>query len=85
MVLMAHSLKGIYPNQLSFGEASTHIIFKLSQLLSISPGNVPKVIFDLEKDAKQFILEGKRERSYSRELKCSKNRYPIKKNAVHVK
>lgn len=85
MVLMARSLKGVFPNQLSFREASSHIIFKLSQLPSISPGNVPKVIFDIEKNAKQFVLEGKRERSYPRVLKCSKDRYPIKKNAVHVK
>ena len=85
MVLMAHSLKGVFPNQLSFREASSHIIFKLSQLPSISPGNIPKVIFDIEKNAKQFILEGKRERSYPRVLKCSKDRYPIKKKAVHVK
>ena len=85
MVLMAHSLKGVFPNQLSFREASSHIIFKLSQLPSMSPGNIPKVIFDIEKNAKQFVLEGKRERSYPRVLKCSKDRYPIKKKAVHVK
>ncbi|MEZ9536884.1 IS4 family transposase [Shewanella sp. 10N.286.51.B8] len=85
MVLMAHSLKRVFPNQLSFREASSHIIFKLSQLPSMSPGNIPKVIFDIEKNAKQFVLEGKRERSYPRVLKCSKDRYPIKKKAVHVK
>lgn len=85
MVLMAHSLKGVFPNQLSFREASSHIIFKLSQLPCMSPGNIPKVIFDIEKNAKQFVLEGKRERSYPRVLKCSKDRYPIKKKAVHVK
>ena len=86
MVLMAHSLEGVFPNQLSFREATSHIIFKLSQLPSISPGNVPKQIFDIEKNARQFLLEGKRERSYPRVLKCSKNRYPVKKrNAAHVK
>ncbi|MDO6639791.1 IS4 family transposase [Shewanella sp. 5_MG-2023] len=85
MVLMAHSLKGVFPNQLSFREASSHIIFKLSQLPSMSPGNIPKVIFDIEKNAKQFVLEAKRERSYPRVLKCSNDRYPIKKKAVHVK
>ena len=79
MVLMAKSLPGTYPNQLSFREASSHIIFKLSQLPSASPGNIPKIVFDIEKHAKQFKLEGKRERSYPRVLKCSKNRYPIKK------
>lgn len=79
MVLMAKSLPATYPNQLSFREASSHIIFKLSQLPSHSPGNVPKVVFDIERHAKQFKLEGKRERSYPRVLKCSKDRYPIKK------
>lgn len=86
MVLMAQSLKGVFPNQLSFREASSHIIFKLSQLPAISPGNIPKYIFDIEKNAKQFVLEGRRERSYPRVLKCSKNRFPVRKrNAAHLK
>ncbi len=41
MVLMAHSLKGVFPNQLSFREASSHIMFKLSQLPSMSQGITP--------------------------------------------
>ena len=86
MVLMAGSLKGVLPNQLSFREASSHIIFKLSQLPFSSPGNVPKQIFEIEKNAKQFILEGRRERSYPRVLKCSQNKFPVRKrNAAHVK
>lgn len=86
MVLMAHSLNGVFPNQLSFREASSHIIFKLSQLPSVSPGNIPRQIFDIEKNAKQFVLEGRRERSYPRVLKCTKNKFPVRKrNAVHLK
>jgi len=86
MVLMAKSLDGIYPNQLSFREASAHIVHLLSQLPSCSPGNIPKLVMNLEKNAKQFVLPGRRERSYPRVLKCSKNKFPVRKrNAVHLK
>ena len=89
MVLMAKSLKNIHPNQLSFHGASLHIIHHLTQLPFISPGNIPKFVMDITKAAKQFILPSRRERKYPRALKCSKNRYPIKKavqkNAVHLK
>jgi IS4 transposase len=84
MILMARSLKGVHPNQLSFHGASLHIISHLSMLPFCTPGNIPKYVMDITKAAKQFVLPGRRERSYPRALKCSKNRYPIKKrNAVH--
>lgn len=86
MILMARVLPATYPNQLSFREASSYIIFKLSQLPSVAPGNLPREVFTPEKQAKQFKLEGKRERSYPRVLKASKNTYPVrKKNAAHLK
>ena len=87
MILMAKSLKGVYPNQLSFRDASSHIIYKLTQMPIYAPGNVPKLILDIERNASQFKLEGKRERSYPRTLKVSKNRYPVakKKNTAHLK
>ena len=87
MVLMAKSLKNIFPNQLSFRDASSHIIYKLTQMPIYAPGNVPKLILDIERNAAQFKLEGKRERSYPRTLKVSKNRYPVakKKKAAHLK
>ena len=89
MVLMAKSLKNIHPNQLSFHGSSLHIIHHLTQLPFISPGNIPKFVMDITKVAKQFILPSRRERKYPRALKCSKNRYPIKKavkkSAVHLK
>lgn len=86
MLLMAKSLPATYPNQLSFREASAYIIFKLTQLTSVAPGNLPREIVAIERNAKQFKLEGKRERSYPRVLKASKNGYPIKKkNAAHLK
>ena len=85
MTLMAKSLKGIHPNELSFHHASLHIIHVLTQLPYVTPGNIPKLVIDIEKDAKQFVLEHRRERSYPRCLKASKNRYPVKKkNAAHL-
>lgn len=87
MILMAKSLKGVFPNQLSFRDASSHIIYKLTQMPIYAPGNVPKLVLDIERNASQFKLEGKRERSYPRVLKVSKNRYPVakKKNAALLK
>ncbi|MGF1756791.1 IS4 family transposase, partial [Photobacterium sagamiensis] len=86
MVLMASSLKGVFPNQLSFHGAALHIVHELTQLPFVTPGNIPKQVMVLEEIAKQFILPARRERSYPRVLKCSKNRYPVRKNnAAHVK
>lgn len=87
MILMARSIKNVHPNQLSFHGASLHIIGNLMQLPYCTPGNVPRFIADIEKHAKQFVLPSRRERSYPRSLKCSKNRYPVRKcvNAVQLK
>jgi len=86
MILMAKTLKGIHPNQLSFHGASLHIIHHLSLLPYVTPGNIPKYVMDIEKAAAQFVLPMRRERSYPRVLKCSKNRYPVRnKNAAHLK
>ena len=85
MILMAKSLKGVYPNQLSFHGASLHIIHHLSMMPYVTPGNIPGYVMDIEKAAKQFLLPMRRERAYPRVLKCSKNRYPVKnKNAVQL-
>lgn len=86
MILMAKSLKSIHPNQLSFHGASMHIIYQLTMLPFSAPGNIPKFVMDITKHAQQFVLPSRRERSYPRELKCSKNGYPLKKrNADHLK
>lgn len=86
MILMARTLKGIHPNQLSFHGASLHIIHHLSLLPYVTPGNIPKYVMDIEKAAAQFVLPIRRERSYPRVLKCSKNRYPLRnKKAAHLK
>ncbi|MCS6257669.1 transposase, partial [Shewanella baltica] len=85
MLLMAKSLPSVHPNQLSFRDAASYIIFKLTQLPSQIPGNVPRGVLDIERNARQFKLDGKRERAYPRVLKMSKNKFPVrpKKNAVH--
>ena len=87
MILMAKSLKGVFANQLSFRDASSHIIHTLTMMPIYAPGNVPRIVIDIERNAAQFKLEGKRERSYPRCLKSSKNRYPVAKSkyAVHLK
>ena len=86
MILMAKSLDGVDPNQLSFHGASLHIIHHLSMLPYVTPGNIPKYVMDIEKSAQQFVLPYRRERSYPRSLKCSRSRYPTRtKKAVHLK
>jgi len=87
MILMAKSLKGVFANQLSFRDASSHIIHTLTMMPIYAPGNVPKIVIDIKKMPRNFKLEGKRERSYPRCLKASKNRYPVAKSkyAVHLK
>jgi IS4 transposase len=87
MILMAKSLNSVFPNQLSFRDASSHIIRTLTMMPIYAPGNVPRIVIDIERNAAQFKLEGKRERSYPRCLKVSKNIYPIAKGkyAVHLK
>jgi hypothetical protein len=86
MILMVRSLKGVHPNQLSFHGAALHIIHHLQQLPHCSPGRIPGYVMDIEKAAKQFVLPMRRERSYPRVLKCSKNRYPVRKNnTAHLK
>jgi hypothetical protein len=87
MILMAKPLKSVFPNQLSFRDASSHIIHTLTMMPIYAPGNVPRIILDIERNAAQFKLEGKRERSYPRCFKVSKNRYPVAKSkyAVHLK
>ena len=63
MILMAKTLDGIRPNQLSFHGASLHIIHHLSMLPYVTPGNIPKYVMDIEKAAAQFVLPHRRERS----------------------
>ena len=43
-ITYGQSLPSVHLNQLSFLDAASHIIFKLTQLPSQTPGNVPKCI-----------------------------------------
>ena len=63
MILMEKSLKGIVANQLSFRGASSHIIHTLTMMPIYAPGNVPKIVIDIEKNAAQFKLEGRKART----------------------
>ena len=67
MVLMAHSLKGVFPNQLSFQRSLiAHHIIQLSHATDqYSPGNIPKaIVIDIEKKCgKQFVLGRKAKRA----------------------
>lgn len=65
MVLMAKSLPSLHPNQLSFRDASSYIIFKLTQLSSQTPGSAPR--------GGNSSLMG----AYPRALKMNKNKYSI--------
>ncbi len=62
---MAKSLPSLHPNQLSFRDASSYIIFKLTQLSSQTPGNAPR--------GGNSSLMG----AYPRALKMNKNNYLI--------
>ena len=64
MVKMTASLKGYTASQLSFHMASVYLIHELSGTPYISPGNIPKRVAELEKQAGQLVLPGRRERSY---------------------
>jgi hypothetical protein len=66
MLLMAKNLLSVHPNQQSFRDATSHIIFKLTQLSSQAPGNVPINVLEIERKARQFKLDGKWERAYPR-------------------
>ncbi len=51
MVKMAASLKGYTASQLSFHMASVYLIHELSCMPYMSPGNIPKRVADLERQA----------------------------------
>lgn len=86
MVKMAFNLKGDYlPYQLSFSGTISEILRLLIGLPLCSPVAVPghlKYFYEL---AGSLVLPGRRERSYPRELKSLKRKYPIKNNAGHLK
>ncbi|BBQ55149.1 hypothetical protein WP2S18C03_42300 [Aeromonas veronii] len=79
MVKMAASLKGYTASQLSFHMASMYLIHELSCIPYLSPGSIPKRVAELEKQAGQFVLRERRERSYPRRVKAKPQKYVVQK------
>ena len=79
MVRMASTLKGYTASQLSFHMASVYLLHELSCLPFISPGKVPAQVAEFDKQAAQFKLPARRERSYPRCIKAIPQKYAIKK------
>ncbi|HHQ4542629.1 TPA: IS4 family transposase, partial [Aeromonas veronii] len=79
MVKMAASLKGYTASQLSFHMASVYLIHELSCMPYLSPGSIPKRVAELDKQAGQFVLPERRERSYPRCVKARPQKYSVKK------
>ncbi|MHA6999629.1 IS4 family transposase [Aeromonas schubertii] len=80
MVKMAASLKGYTASQLSFHMASVYLVHELSCMPFMSPGNIPKRVAELEKQAGQFVLPDRMERSYPRCVKPRPQKYSVKKS-----
>ena len=79
MVKMAASLKGYTASQLSFHMASVYLIHELSCMPYLSPGSIPKRVAELDKQAGQFVLPERRERSYPRRVKARPQKYAVQK------
>ncbi len=79
MVKMAASLKGYTASQLSFHMASVYLIHELSCMPYLSPGSISKRVAELDKQAGQFVLPERRERSYPRSVKARPQKYAVKK------
>ncbi|HHQ4465196.1 IS4 family transposase [Aeromonas veronii] len=79
MVKMAASLKGYTASQLSFHMASVYLIHELSCMPYLSPGSIPKRVAELDKQAGQFVLPERRERSYPRSVKARPQKYAVQK------
>ncbi|MDF2411463.1 IS4 family transposase, partial [Aeromonas sp. 2HA2] len=66
-------------SQLSFHMASVYLIHELSCMPYMSPGIIPKRVAELDKQAGQFVLPARRERSYPRCVKPRPQKYSVKK------
>ncbi|UYA60953.1 Transposase InsG for insertion sequence element IS4 [Pectobacterium sp. F1-1] len=86
MVKMAFTLKGDYlPYQLSFSGALTEIWRLLIGLPGSSPGAIPGHLKHFYEQAIYLVLPLRRERSYPREIRGRRAKYPLKNNAGHLK
>jgi IS4 transposase len=66
-------------SQLSFHMASVYLIHELSSMPYVSLGNISGRVAELEKQAGQFVLLARRERSYPRSVKPRPQKYSVKK------
>ena len=86
MIKMAASLKGYWPNQLSFSESCSLVMRMLMTLQGASPGRIPSLMQDLESLAQMVKLPMRRERAFPRVVKERPWKYPKpqKKNSQSV-
>ncbi|BEE04741.1 hypothetical protein VAWG002_19370 [Aeromonas veronii] len=66
-------------SQLSFHMASVYLIHELSCMPYLSPGTIPKRVAELDKQAEQFVLPERSERSYPRSVKARPQKYAVQK------
>ena len=59
--------------------ASVYLLHELSCLPFVSPGMVPGRVAELDKQAEQFKLPARRERSYPRCIKAKPQKYATRK------
>lgn len=86
MTQMCMMLKGDYlPYQLSFNGALAHIMRLLVGLPYSSPGTLPRQLQNFYEMTESLILAPRRQRTFPRSVKKRPSRYPIKRNAAHLK
>ncbi|HEY2453018.1 MAG TPA: IS4 family transposase, partial [Scandinavium sp.] len=73
------------PYQLSFSGSISEITRLLITLPWASPGKMPGELRTLYEKAKWLVLPGRSERSYPREVRVKAQKYPVRKNADHLK
>ena len=86
MTQMCMALKGDYlPYQLSFNGALAHIMRLLVGLPYSTAGAIPRQLKTFYGMAESLILAPRRQRALPRTVKKRPSRYPIKRNAAHLK
>lgn len=75
MIKMAGSLKGYWPNQLSFSESCGMVMRMLMTLQGASPGRIPELMRDMESMAQMVKLPIRRERAFPRVVKERPRKY----------
>lgn len=76
MIKMAGSLKGYWPNQLSFSESCGMVMRMLMTLQGASPGRIPELMWNVESMAQMVKLPTRRERAFPRVVKERPWKYP---------